>query len=182
MISSLKRLPSALEVKNIANLSLHSIWGSGLGDVYTGTWKDQKVTIKAIRMQYNRPEKRQVNHSEILSWHNIHKSYQSLYQEILVWSRLQHPHILQVIGINHNSLQQPGIVSPYMKNGNALDYVKLHPTANVVEMVLFSDTPLKEALSNFMQIRQISSGLAYLHASEPPILHGDLRSVSFFFY
>ncbi|KDQ21210.1 hypothetical protein BOTBODRAFT_99970, partial [Botryobasidium botryosum FD-172 SS1] len=80
--------------------------------------------------------------------------------EVHVWKRLRHRNILPLIGICHlDSVTY--MVSPWMVNGNAFDYLKRVPKASRLRL-----------------LAQVASGLEYLHAFRPTVVHGDLRSVS----
>jgi len=74
-----------------------------------------------------------------------------------VWKGLDHPHILRFIGL-HVDESGMYLVSPWMENGHALDYVRKNPQKNHVGLLL-----------------QVAEGLEYLHNSNPSIVHGDLR-------
>ncbi|KDQ15851.1 hypothetical protein BOTBODRAFT_107971, partial [Botryobasidium botryosum FD-172 SS1] len=83
---------------------------------------------------------------------------QRIAREMNILQRLEHPNILPFIGIFS---QGPAsyLISPWMKNGNALKYVQRNPEVNCVSL-----------------LTQISEGLAYLHGREPLVVHGDLRA------
>jgi tRNA A-37 threonylcarbamoyl transferase component Bud32 len=53
----------------------------------------------------------------------------------------------------------PAIATPYYCNGNIVDYVRLHPSANRLDLV-----------------RQIASALAHIHSKD--VIHGDICPVS----
>jgi len=71
---------------------------------------------------------------------------------------LRHTHVLQFLGANELD-DKPFIVMPYLKNGNAHDYVQSHPDC--------------ERLRIF---QHISLGLVYLHSRR--IVHGDLKALN----
>jgi len=50
------------------------------------------------------------------------------------------------------------MVSPWMGNGHALEYVQANPETDCVRL-----------------LAQAASGLLYLHTFEPPVIHGDLK-------
>ncbi|KDQ10757.1 hypothetical protein BOTBODRAFT_115314 [Botryobasidium botryosum FD-172 SS1] len=80
-----------------------------------------------------------------------------LVREAKVWSHLSHPNILPFIGsCTLNSMSF--LVSPWMENGHALEFVQKHPETNCLQL-----------------LTQVARGLEYLHTFEPPVIHGDLR-------
>ena len=49
----------------------------------------------------------------------------SFAREMIIWTSLQHDNVLPCLGFaEHNAL--PALISEWMENGNALDYVKKH--------------------------------------------------------
>ncbi|KDQ10024.1 hypothetical protein BOTBODRAFT_96647, partial [Botryobasidium botryosum FD-172 SS1] len=76
-------------------------------------------------------------------------------RELRVWRGLDHPNILRFIGL-HVDESSMCLVSPWMENGHAWDYVQKNPHKNHVRLLL-----------------QVAEGLKYLH--EQGIVHGDLR-------
>jgi len=89
-------------------------------------------------------------------------SMRRLMREMKVWSRLHHPNILPFIGC----CTLEGIsymISPWMENGDALDFVRKGPYSCSLELLL-----------------QVANGLQYLHEFDPPVIHGDLKSANIF--
>ncbi|KAG8955530.1 hypothetical protein FRC03_011108 [Tulasnella sp. 419] len=80
-----------------------------------------------------------------------------LQREILVWSRLEHPHIVPLIGFRFEPTTC--LISPWYSNGNVKDWVKKHPEVDKRKLMW-----------------QSADGLAYLHSMDPPIVHGDIKS------
>ncbi|KAJ7145906.1 kinase-like domain-containing protein [Mycena epipterygia] len=81
-------------------------------------------------------------------------------QEALLWLKLDHPHILPLIGIYREPLTELSsslfMVSPWMGEGTVLTHLKDVGMADVNRLLL-----------------QIAQGLQYLHSQG--IVHGDLR-------
>ncbi|KAJ7286752.1 kinase-like domain-containing protein [Mycena rebaudengoi] len=86
---------------------------------------------------------------------------QKFCREALVWQDLQHPYILPLIGIDHESFPATSLcmVSPWMEHGTALRYLNDHGRANVNRL-----------------LSEIAQGLEYLHFLD--IVHGDLRGAN----
>ncbi|KAL5496050.1 hypothetical protein ACEPAH_3143 [Sanghuangporus vaninii] len=79
-------------------------------------------------------------------------------REIYVWSRLKHPNILPLLGFAvDDSSGYPLLISEWMENGSAWEYVTRNPSCNVMDLVI-----------------GIASGLAYLHSLG--IVHSDIKS------
>ncbi|KAI6151690.1 hypothetical protein BKA82DRAFT_3949481, partial [Pisolithus tinctorius] len=80
---------------------------------------------------------------------------------LIMWSRLAHENILPLLGITTEFDSTVSIISPWMQNGNAHNYV---------QDTTVDPRPL---------IMGIARGLHYLHNYVPrSIFHGDLKGVS----
>ncbi|KDQ07623.1 hypothetical protein BOTBODRAFT_87117, partial [Botryobasidium botryosum FD-172 SS1] len=78
-------------------------------------------------------------------------------REVHVWRRLQHPNILPLIGLcTLDSVTY--MVSPWMANGNAFDYVRSN-----------------RGVDRLLLLAQAADGLKFLHDFNPTIVHGDMR-------
>lgn len=68
---------------------------------------------------------------------------------------------------------------PFLKNGNARDYVHNHPECDRILIVCHINSEadcLKYLLAR--QLHHVSLGLVYLHHNN--VMHGDLKAVGFF--
>ncbi|KIO27747.1 hypothetical protein M407DRAFT_41188, partial [Tulasnella calospora MUT 4182] len=84
-----------------------------------------------------------------------------LARELKVWAALQHPHILPLEGFYLcDEYKTAVLISEYMGHGELKNYI-----ANM-------KPSLEERLS---LVRDLTSGLAYLHTRDAPIRHGDLK-------
>ncbi|KZT36417.1 kinase-like protein, partial [Sistotremastrum suecicum HHB10207 ss-3] len=87
-------------------------------------------------------------------------------REMNLWSRLAHPNVLSFLGFcffkfpNESPAGDPGqlsLISPWMDNGTARQYVQEHPEADRLAIT-----------------RGVATGLLYLHKNH--IIHGDIKS------
>ncbi|KDQ07592.1 hypothetical protein BOTBODRAFT_119822 [Botryobasidium botryosum FD-172 SS1] len=118
----------------------------GFGECYKGTFlKNQEVAMKCLQVR-------------LKPGSNTNTSLEERFErEVYVWRKLQHLNILPLIGTcTLDSVTY--MVSPWMTNGNAFDYVRNNPGA---------DRPLLLA--------QAADGLRFLHDFKPTIVHGDIR-------
>ncbi|KAH7925413.1 kinase-like protein [Leucogyrophana mollusca] len=91
------------------------------------------------------------------------KSQQTYCKEAVLWRQLSNPHVLPFLGVHHCP-EKPlyvGLVSPWMDNGNVLQYLEKNPQADRKPLLL-----------------DVARGIHYLHSFEPPIVHGDLKGAN----
>lgn len=81
-----------------------------------------------------------------------------LKREIALWHQLRHENILPLYGISQKFDNLTATISPWMNNGNIMEYLERVPNADRYEL-----------------LRGIASGLAYLHGHNPKIFHGDIK-------
>ncbi|KLO09040.1 kinase-like protein, partial [Schizopora paradoxa] len=81
-----------------------------------------------------------------------------LCQEAVLWRMTNHPNVLRFLGLGilDDARGSIAFVSPWMLNGNLLNYVKKNQTTNRADL-----------------LAQAGNGLLYLHSVE--IIHGDLK-------
>ena len=74
------------------------------GDVYKGTWRGRTVVVKVL--------------AATTSW-------KLFVREVEIWKNLRHPNVLPLCGASSASGMDPlFLVSPYMKNGSLVEYLK----------------------------------------------------------
>jgi serine/threonine protein kinase len=66
-----------------------------------------------------------------------------------------------------------------MDNGNVMAFLKTYPDFNKSSVVNYRSFLLGKWCSEIiLQVRDIASGLEYLHNLDPPVVHGDIKGVS----
>ncbi|KDQ21214.1 hypothetical protein BOTBODRAFT_149981 [Botryobasidium botryosum FD-172 SS1] len=115
----------------------------GFGDCYKGTFlNSHPVAMKCLRA----PAKIDTS-----------KMIRIKMDKARVWAKLHHNHVLPLIGL-YTLDSVTYMVSPWMDNGNAFDYVRTHDNVDRLSLLL-----------------QAAKGLKYLHEFEPKVIHGDIR-------
>jgi len=85
--------------------------------------------------------------------------------EVNVWQYLDHPNVVQLLGICRNLGPRPALVSMWHENGHVMRYLEdLGDRATLL---------LKLKL-----ILDIAMGLSYLHSFSTPVLHCDLKAAN----
>ncbi|KAG6620329.1 TKL protein kinase [Phytophthora cinnamomi] len=123
----------------------------GFGEVYRGRYRDQTVAVKTLLPS----TRKDMNHIE------------AFLSEIKLMATMEHPQIVQFIGVAWESLSELYAVSEFMEGGDLRSllikyYENDHPKG-------FDPAKIKMAL-------QVAHALTYLHSLDPLVLHRDLKS------
>ncbi|KAK7037702.1 hypothetical protein VNI00_010928 [Paramarasmius palmivorus] len=142
--------PSCLTLHNVAMVGQHPVdVEGGFGDVWMGNLGADKrvVCLKVAR----------VNMSD------IKRLLKPFVREALLWRQLKHPNLLPCLGLYYldNAKERICLVSPWMENGNLVQYLRNRP---------------RESVNHVQLMHDIASGLSHLHALK--IIHGDLKGAN----
>jgi len=124
------------------------VGGGGFADIYKGTYQGSTVALKVLRVYA--PEKVR------------RKLQMDFLREALIWRQLQHQNIAPFLGVDMYTHQpHMSMVSPWMVNGNIMEYLEKNPGADRVKL-----------------LHGVAQGLDYLHSMRPKIIHGDIRGAN----
>ncbi|TDL14859.1 kinase-like protein [Rickenella mellea] len=140
----------------VERVGKYPVTSGGFADIWQGEWMEPPeykiVAIKVIR-----------------SFHSHRKSAdvieKRLMQEINIWHRLRHQHILPLFGICHDFGPYVSMVSPWMTNGNASNYFA-------------GKDPTETRLPRLKLLCEVAEGLVHLHRFLPSVVHGDLKAAN----
>ncbi|KAJ8515889.1 hypothetical protein ONZ45_g6752 [Pleurotus djamor] len=132
---------TSLEVTFDPRDSESCIGKGGFGNIFKGDWHGQVVAVKEM---YNED-------ARLLD----RDSLKVIHQEIMIWSRIAHPHVLPFYGACLEAAR-PFMVTRYCENGNALEYLRRNPDTSRIRM-----------------LHEVSLGMTYLHNQS--IIHADLK-------
>lgn len=140
-LDSLESLCDLLVRHEPESVRLHGAFS----DVFKGEWYSKTlvktfVAVKVIRVCAG----------------DQNKIANSLIKEARIWETLNHPNVLPFFGLSYDAERRPALISPWMENGNVLEYMRRNPDTSRIQL-----------------ISGIAFGMAYLHSV--PIVHGDLR-------
>ncbi|KAK1227554.1 hypothetical protein PQX77_009463 [Marasmius sp. AFHP31] len=146
------RHPRSLLMQNVHKLGKHPIAAGGFGDVWKG----------AIRRSESEEQLVCLKVSKVYVKSDLDALFKEYLREAIVWRQLIHPNVLPFLGIFYlKDESQFCLISPWMENGNLLQYLKASQRADVDHLVLVCD---------------VAAGLAYLHGKK--VVHGDLKGLN----
>ncbi|OWY98167.1 TKL/DRK protein kinase [Phytophthora megakarya] len=119
----------------------------GYGEVYVGTFNGQRVAVKMLLPE---TRKRIQNVNEFLV-------------EVKLMTSLEHPRIVEFVGVAWDSLTDLCVVSQFMEGGDLRAFLSRCQTSG------FDYNKVKIAL-------HVAHALTYMHSLEPPTIHRDLKS------
>ena len=123
--------PECHVLKDVQMTGEHAVTRGSVGDIWKGQIQGQVVAIKVLKV-YQQSDVAQlmkvhsVNHVGIL---DADLGKQEFSHEIAVWQQLSHPNILPLYGVYHlgGNKSRVCLVSPWMENGNIVQYLKQAP-------------------------------------------------------
>ncbi|PBK98498.1 kinase-like protein [Armillaria gallica] len=119
-------------------------------DVWKGKWWDRvERKERTVAIKFLR---------RVMVQNVKEKLLKRLEAEVLTWHHLCHRNVSQLYGIVQSDTSV-GMVSAWCEHGTIRHYLKsVNPKADRMKLM-----------------SQVASGVAYLHAFKPPIVHGDLK-------
>ncbi|EJD07112.1 kinase-like protein [Fomitiporia mediterranea MF3/22] len=125
-------------------VNLQSKLGSGyFSEVHRARWREQTVAVKILTLT---------------------TPWNFFISEMAAWWRLRHPNVVRLLGANSAKSDPPWfLVSPFMKNGNLIDYMRSS------EQLI--DGPFEQRA-----MHEIAKGMEYLH--QQGVIHGALKGTN----
>ncbi|KAJ7107565.1 kinase-like domain-containing protein [Mycena epipterygia] len=156
------QLPSSLFVSGVNDRDEHPTFSGGFGDIYRASYQGKMVALKRIKTFT----------MDTASY----RTRMAFCREAIVWRGLRHRFILPLVGIDRQMFPSSFcMVSPWMKNGTVLKYLRDRGHGDVDRLVGPSPS-LGDTCSYSCQLLETAQGLEYLHAQN--IVHGDLRGTN----
>ncbi|KAJ7715268.1 kinase-like domain-containing protein [Mycena metata] len=121
----------------------------GFADVWKGVWDrqpDRLVAIKVLRSRLDDPQREA-------------KMHKRLAHEVSVWKRLDHKHVLKLLGTVSDFGPYDSMVCPWLEQGSVSKYMERR--GDILSMT-----------DRLQLLCEVADGLNYLH--ENSIVHGDL--------
>ncbi|TFK33162.1 kinase-like domain-containing protein [Crucibulum laeve] len=115
-------------------------------DVFKGRIGPQKVVVKSWRAASMNDRAKQ-------------KFTETMKRVLDDWETvLSHPNVCSFTGISSGFGFLPALVLPYKENGNINEYIRRHPSADILHLM-----------------SGVAAGLSYMHSRRAPIVHGRLQ-------
>ncbi|KAK0456767.1 kinase-like domain-containing protein [Armillaria borealis] len=148
------RLPPSLYIRDVVRMGEYPVATGGFSDVYKGqTLSGGWTCLKILRMHISTQDEK--------------LAIKSFHREVITWRMLRSPRMLEFRGIyiiRSDTTIRFGLVSPWMENGNIMEYLKEHPDHD-----------------RMAAIRQVVDGLLYLHQFNSfQTVHGDVKGANVF--
>ncbi|KAJ7715264.1 TKL/TKL-ccin protein kinase [Mycena metata] len=121
----------------------------GFADVWKGVWDrqpDRWVAVKVLRSRLDDPQREA-------------KMHKRLAHEVSVWKRLDHKHVLKLLGTVSDFGPYDSMVCPWLEQGSVSKYMERR--GDILSMT-----------DRLQLLCEVADGLNYLH--ENSIVHGDL--------
>ncbi|KAJ6622329.1 kinase-like domain-containing protein [Mycena sp. CBHHK59/15] len=123
----------------------HQVAAGGSGDIWKGLVRGQSVSVKVMR---------------IFQKADVEAALKEFGREALIWRQLSHPNLLPFFGLYYLNARLC-LVSPWMVNGNILEFLRKDLVSYADRVSLISD---------------VANGLEYLH--DKHVVHGDLKAIN----
>ena len=127
-------------------------------DVYKASWHNHTVAVKVLAPATSR---------------------ELFLHEMSVWKKLQHSNVLLLLGASSACGDPPWFfVSPFLKNGNLVSFLKINSSPNRSSGNSGSAIMSKRTLEKVEKrmIYEVAKGMEYLHRMD--IKHGDLKGTN----
>ncbi|KAN0078207.1 Protein kinase-like domain containing protein [Tylopilus felleus] len=126
----------------------------GFADVWKGVWTDAMGQSRTVALKFLRQYQSVADDVR-------KKLLRRLKAEISAWYRLQHANICPLYGVIQ-SVPSIAMVSPWCNNGTIMQYIQREDVR----------------ADRLALLRQITSGVSYLHNMKPVVIHGDLKGTN----
>ncbi|KAF9447735.1 kinase-like protein [Macrolepiota fuliginosa MF-IS2] len=136
--------------------------GGSLSDVYKGRLGGHILCLKVMRL----------NKSDTIA------ALGAYTKEAVLWGEMRHPNIVPFYGIFYldEAHTQLCLVSPWMKNGDVVGYLKDNPDASRESLVGIRFPPTIPKSFTNPKIYDVALGLEYLQAQK--LVHSDLKGAN----
>ncbi|KAK7049962.1 Rho guanine nucleotide exchange factor [Paramarasmius palmivorus] len=142
--------PQCLTIRNVERLGEHAVASGGFGEIWKGGIEasQEVVCLKVVKLYQTS---------------NVEKLLKNFMREAIVWRQLEHPNLLPFLGLFFlaKSKQQLCLISPWVENGNLIQFLERTPQTDVRHQHLVWD---------------VANGLQHLHQMK--IIHADLKGAN----
>lgn len=163
-----------------AALDMHEIVGSGgFAEVFRASWSSHAAGPPSRQASQDSPGCRRASAPSgssvqlaVKKWRVLPKEVRGLEifcNEIKLMHSLDHPNVLELVGVTISPTGCLALITPYMSRGSVFQMLHPPPPAPA------EGVPLPRVLAMRM-LADCAEGMAYLHARTPAVIHRDLKS------
>ncbi|KAL0566525.1 Rho guanine nucleotide exchange factor [Marasmius crinis-equi] len=140
--------PKCLSIQNVAKEGQYAYDSGGFGEIWKGKIGKliQTVCLKVVKV-YRKSD--------------VEIVVRDFLREAIIWRQLEHPNVLPFLGLYFIDGIRICLISPWMENGNLVQYLRAKTRAEVNHLLLVLD---------------VANGLAHLHSRK--VVHADLKGVN----
>ncbi|KAF7458660.1 protein kinase domain-containing protein [Cryptosporidium felis] len=175
---------------NLSSMEIISLLGFGSTSlVYSAFWRGTEVAVKIFGSHLNKEliKERfsQLSIRQLIQPLEIHQKdsqhYLEFRHEINMMKILRHPNIVQYMGGNTNS-NPPFLICEFCSGGTLFSLLHgLSKKCSKTNNLTFSGPAVNLTLLQRIKILlDIAKGIHFLHSSNPPIIHRDIKSLNIF--
>ena len=130
------RLPGSMVITDRIDLDGKILASGGFADVRRGTLLGHRVAVKTLRgTEEDNAKFKKVSIGAVTSaGSRTEPFFQRFCKEVILWSTLNHPNVLKLVGVKGIEVGRFATVSEWMEHGNIVEYIKKY-SVNRLDLV-----------------------------------------------
>ncbi|KAK0499826.1 kinase-like domain-containing protein [Armillaria luteobubalina] len=177
IVMTISRLPKSMFISGVGVVQDKNMLGGTFGDIYRSTYKGEPVALKRLRIfrTSERTKIYRVRASLPYTSKNFNWASRNFARKLRFGNNSPSNMYFPSWVSTRKTFRDNLMVSPWMSNGTAPQFLKQNPSANIDKLVgfyLLSVLFLEVTLSA-CQLFEIAQGIEYLHSQS--VVHGDIK-------
>jgi len=132
--------PECLVRDDVQLIGTDPVAAGGFGEVWKGRVPGQELIAVKIMKIYEKSDVEKllkVSFSIACVGYSLKWGLQGFSTEVVTWRQLSHPNVLPFYGVFHlnNNRSRVCLISPWMENGNIVQFLSKFPDANRIKLV-----------------------------------------------
>ncbi|KAK9830425.1 hypothetical protein WJX72_011709 [[Myrmecia] bisecta] len=159
-MSSGRLMATELWQVNWRDLNIQKVIGEGsFGKVYLAKWRETTVAVKVLTSPLGTDDEEEQRNQP-------HPLLESLEKEAGIMATMRHPNVVMYLGVCPSP---PSVVTEYCARGSLNDVLKRARSVPSLAVQL-------DWARRLNMVLDAAKGMNYLHSSDPPVIHRDLKS------